>query len=82
MTYFGIEDTQQNLQCTFVCDSKTAHKCVAQLDYSGFGTTWRCRANYDLEVAIKDCIEQKFVSVRWQWVRGHASRRKQPYDFT
>ena len=37
---------------------------------------------YDLEVAVKACLKLLPFSVKWEWVRGHASRRKQPYDFT
>jgi membrane-associated PAP2 superfamily phosphatase len=50
--------------------------------FDKFGTIWRCRANYDLEVAIHQCLKHFLVAVDWQWVRGHAIKRKQWEKFT
>jgi hypothetical protein len=56
---------------------------VQDLEYDGFGTTWRCRANYDIEAVIWTCIQQQpGVNIKWTWVKGHASRRKRPENFT
>ena len=79
--YFNVV-SPKDTHCTVVCDSKAALQRVAQLHYSHFGTTWRCRANYDLEAAIREYLEQNIASIQWKWVRGHATRRKQPQDFT
>ena len=70
------------LQCILHCDSTAALQRVKSIDYQRFGTAWRCRANYDLEVAIKVCLSSLPLTVTWAWVRGHASRRKKEYDFT
>jgi ribonuclease HI len=72
----------KNASCCIYCDSKAALARVADKYYDGFGTSWRCRTHYDLEVAIRTCLLQLPISISWQWVRGHASRRKDPDDFT
>ena len=70
------------LKCVLHCDSRAALQRVKSIANHGFGTSWRCRANYDLEVAIQACLQSIPLTIDWQWVRGHASRRKQEYDFT
>jgi hypothetical protein len=72
----------KNVSCRIFCDSKAALARVADKYYDGFGTTWRCRTHYDLEVAIRTCLLQLPISISWQWVKGHASRRIDPADFT
>ena len=70
-----------NHSITLFCDS-TAALANAQNEYQYFGTTWRCCAHYDLISAINECVQTLSVPIKWQWVRGHASRRKEPQDFT
>ena len=82
MAYFQVVVPQNGITCTVHCDSRAALQRVQNISYSGFGTTWQCRANYDLEAAIKFCLGDLPVKIHWEWVRGHASRRKQPHDFT
>ena len=65
-----------------LCDSRAALQRIRDLSYEGFGTTWRCRANYDIEAAIRFCLEQQPLRMTWQWVKGHASQHKKPQDFT
>jgi ribonuclease HI len=72
----------KNVSCRIYCDSKAALARVDDKYYDGFGTTWRCRTNYDLEVAIRTCLLQLPLSISWQWVKGHASRRKPSDEFT
>ena len=69
------------IQCHIWCDSRAALRRVQDLTYEGFGTTWRCRAHYDLEAAIRLCIQQLPFDIEWQWVRGHASRKKARTEF-
>jgi hypothetical protein len=71
-----------NSSCRIYCDSKAALARVVDEYYDGFGTTWRCRTHYDLEVAIRTCLLQLPISLSWQWVRGHASSRKKPHELT
>ena len=59
-----------------------AFRLVAAKYYDGFGSTWRCRTNYDFEVAIRTCLLQLTIPISWQWVKGHASRRKPSDEFT
>jgi hypothetical protein len=47
--------------------------------YDGFGTTRRC---YDLEVAIRTCLLKLPILIKWQWVKGHASSRKDRDELT
>ena len=68
--------------CVLHCDSRAALQRVESFAHEGFGTSWRCRANYDLEVAIKACLTALPFAVQWKWVRGHASRRKKRENFT
>ena len=72
----------KNVSCRIYCDSKAALARVADKYYDGFGTTWRCRTNYDFEVAIRTCLLQLPIPISWQWVRGHASRRKPADELT
>ena len=72
----------QGFSCNFFCDSKAALQRIHDLDYDGFGKTWRCHANYDMEAAIQDCLSLLPFHVTWTWVKGHASRRKQARTFT
>jgi ribonuclease HI len=67
---------------TLHCDSKAALSRMTDSYFDEFGTIWRCRANYDLEVAIHQCLKSFLVLVDWQWVRGHAIRRKRREKFT
>jgi hypothetical protein len=39
-------------------------------------------ANYDLEAAIRHLLDTTAIHVKWEWVRGHLSRRKKRQDFT
>jgi hypothetical protein len=66
---------------TLYSDSTAALARVNDLEYQGFGTTWRCRENYDMEAAIRNCISRSPVKITWKWVRGHASRRKEASTF-
>jgi hypothetical protein len=72
----------KNVSCRIHCDSKAALARVVDEYYDGFGTTWRCRTHCNLEVAIRDCLLKLPIPISWQWVWGHASRRKQPHDFS
>jgi ribonuclease HI len=80
--YHHLVPNQAKKECTLHCDSKAALQRISDLSYVGFGTTWRCRANYDLEAAIKACLRRSHTQVTWTWVKGHASRRKQRSEFT
>ena len=80
--YYHLVLSQQGLLCTFYCDSKAALQRIQDLSYAEFGTTWRCRANYDLEAAIRKSLQDPHLRVHWEWVRGHAIRRKKRQDFT
>jgi ribonuclease HI len=81
-TYHHIVPSHAKTLCTVYCDSKAALQRISDLSYTGFGTTWRCRANYDLEAAIKACLQRLNMRISWEWVKGHARRRKQPSEFT
>jgi hypothetical protein len=81
-TYHHIVPNRARKLCTIYCDSKAALQRIFDLSYNGFGTTWRCRANYDLEAAIKACLRQLHMQISWEWVKGHTRRRKQPSEFT
>jgi ribonuclease HI len=81
-TYHHLVPNQARKKCTIYCDSKAALQRISDLSYAGFGTTWRCRANYDLEAAIKGCLRDLFMQFTGVWVKGHARRRKKPLDFT
>jgi ribonuclease HI len=74
--YFLLVLPRRGMLCTIYCDSKAALQRVRDLTYSEFGTTWRCRANYDLEAAIRQSLTTPGLQVTWEWVRGHAGRRK------
>ena len=82
VTAFTKTIVSESSMCILHCDSQAALSRVISLEYQGFGTTWRCRANYDLEVAIDFCMQQLSSTVKWEWVRGHAHRRKKEFDFT
>ena len=75
MAYFHVVVPQNGITCTVHCDSRAALQRVQNISYSGFGATWQCQANYDLEAAIKFCLGDLPVKIHWEWVRGHASRR-------
>ena len=79
--YHQVVLPQRGLNCTIHCDSQAALSRVDNLSYDGFGTTWRCRENYDLEAAIRQCMQRRAMCANWQWIRGHASRRKKREDF-
>ena len=72
---------QCGINCIIYCDSKTALSRVESLSYEGFGTTWRCRENYNLEAAIRQCLQRRTLRTNWKWIRGHASRRKLRENF-
>jgi ribonuclease HI len=81
--YFHMVQPHGGYTATVYCDSKAALQRVQNLEFDGFGTTWRCRANYDMEAAIRHCIKQQTgLTIKWKWVKGHASRRKRPENFT
>jgi ribonuclease HI/exonuclease III len=80
--YHHLVPNQARKQCTIYCDSKAALQRISDLSYAGFGTTWRCRANYDLEAAIKGCLQDSAMLFSWTWVKGHARRRKPVSEFT
>jgi hypothetical protein len=44
--------------------------------------TWQCRTQFELEAAIRHYLKQLFYLFFLEWVRGHASRRKQPPGFS
>ena len=81
MAYFHMVVPKNGMTCTVHCDIRAALQRVQNISYTGCGTTWRCRANYNLEKAIKFCLGDLPVRIHWEWVQGHASRRKQPHDF-
>ena len=74
LEYAEIPPTTK-LSCTIWCDSKAALARIQNLRYKRFGTTWRCRANYDIEAAIGSCIDRMSIELKFCWVRGHASNR-------
>ena len=80
--YYHIVPNQDKMLCTIYCDSKAALQRISDLSYVGFGTTWRCRANYDLEAAIQNSLHISNHQFSLVWVKGHASRRKKQSDFT
>ena len=80
--YHHIMLPQQGTRSTLYYDSKAALQRIRDLLFPEFGTTWRCRANYDLEAAIRQLLQQPGIHVTWEWVRGHASRRKKRQHFT
>ena len=82
IAYHHVVLPQNGLNCTVHCDSRAALQWVQNISYDGFGTTWWCRANYDLEAAIKFCLLDLPIKIPWELVRGHVSRWKQPHDFT
>jgi ribonuclease HI/exonuclease III len=84
MAYYHMVIPRGGINVTIYCDSKAALMRVQDLAYDEFGTTWRCRANYDIESATRHCIklQSDLLRITWTWVRGHASRRKRPDQFT
>ena len=83
IAYYHMVLPQGGMKITIYCDSKAALQRVQDLGYDRFGTTWRCRANYDIESAIRLCMRQQpGMTIQWTWVKGHASRRKRPENFT
>ena len=73
----------KKVSCCIYSDSKSALTQVQdRYSYEGFGTTWRCRTHYDLEAAIRQCLKQLPFPFSWEWVRGHAGRRKEPHEFS
>jgi hypothetical protein len=74
---------RKGLGYTLYCNSKEALSRMTNSYFDEFGTIWRCRANYDLEVAIHQCLKR----FRFQWigsgcVAGHAIKRKRREKFT
>jgi len=81
--YYDIRDSiPEGLECSLFCDSKAALSRVEKMKYNNFGTSWRCRQNYDLEAAIRQCLDRLPITINFQWVKGHADRRKKPEKFT
>jgi ribonuclease HI len=81
--FFHMVLPQGGVQIIVYCDSKAALHRVQDLEFDGFGTTWRCRANYDIEAEIRAVIRQQpGLQIQWKWVKGHASRRKKPEHFS
>ena len=76
------DEVTRRLRCIVHCDSTAAISRVEKLSNQFFGTTWRCRENYDLEAAIKQCLGSLKCTVLLQWVRGHPEKRKDPEDYT
>ena len=52
IAYYHIALPRDSVQALVYCNSKAALQRVQDLFYVEFGTTWWCRANYDLEAAI------------------------------
>ena len=82
LEWFQAVPPRMGFKCTAYCDSQAALRRMDDVSYDVFGTTWRCRENYDLEAAIRGCLEQSSWAFDWHWVRGHASKRKQRHQFT
>ena len=82
--YYNIEavSIHKDFRCVIHCDSKAAISRVEGLETETFGTTWRCRQNYDLEAAIRDCLVALPFKVFIYWVKGHADDRKEFNDLT
>ena len=55
------------------------HKRVKNSELDYYGTSWRCRENYDVEAAIRKCLNSLPFKVRIAWIRGHALRRKKEW---
>ena len=73
---------QKNCHCKVYCDSQAALSRIKDIAYDGFGTTWRCRENYDLEAAIRGCLSSTEMLFQWEWIRGHAIKRKKRHLFS
>jgi hypothetical protein len=56
ISYYHMVLPRGGIKTTVYCDSKAALQQVHDLKYDGFGTTWHCRANYDIEAVIRTCI--------------------------
>lgn len=80
--YYSITLPRGGIKCTIHCDSKAAIRRLSSLTHESFGTSWRCREDYDIEAAILSCLSTCRTTVTWNWVQAHASRRKQTSDFT
>ena len=77
IAYHHMTLPKGGIEAIVYCDSKAALQRVQDLGYDEFGTTWRCRANYDIEAAIRECTkQQQGMRIQWKWVKGHAGRRK------
>ena len=71
IAYYHMVLPRGGIKTTIYCDSKAALQRVQDMEYDGFGTTWRCRANYDIESAIRTCIRQQpGLNIHWTWVKG------------
>ena len=68
-------------QCkvTLYCDSTAAINRVKDSELDYYGSSWRCRENYDVEAAIRSCMQLLPFSVKVKWIRGHALRRKKEW---
>jgi len=76
------KNVPETFKCILHCDSTAAISCAQDSASSHFGTSWRCRQNYNLEAAISDCLGRLPCKVHFEWVKGHADRRKKPEKFT
>jgi ribonuclease HI len=77
--YYHIVLPREGVQALVYCDSKAALQRVQDLFFVEFGTTWRCRANYDIKAAIRLCLQRvPGLHVQWNWVKGNASWQKKP----
>jgi hypothetical protein len=52
IAYYIMVLPRGGIQTKVDCDSKAAPQRVHDLEYDGFGTAWRCQANYDIKLAI------------------------------
>jgi hypothetical protein len=52
LAFYHVLRPKKGFMYTLYCDSKAALSIVTNSYFEEFGTIWRCRANYDLEVAI------------------------------
>jgi hypothetical protein len=57
--YFHMVPPQGGYTGTVYCDGNVALQRVQDLEFDGFGTTWQCRVNYNMEAAIRSCIQQQ-----------------------
>jgi ribonuclease HI len=90
--YYKLFSTRLHIEIW--CDSKAAidrtRSISTDMKEARFGTTWRCRQDYDLEAAIRRTMRKLAGSTRTSttrnttfniyWVEGHAERRRSSPD--